>query len=73
MLREDLCGRDARAPGWASSHDRVTPTGQECRSILAPVVVEAGPSVLVPFLKQIWVRVTQNQFKRLKQQGLARN
>ena len=42
-LREDLCGRDARAPGWASSHDRVTPTGQKCRSILAPVV----PSVLV--------------------------
>ena len=35
-LREDLCGRDARAPGWASSHDRVTPTGQKCRSILAP-------------------------------------
>ena len=30
-LREDLCGRDARAPGWASSHDRVTPTGQKCR------------------------------------------
>ena len=46
-LREDWCGRDARAPGWASSHDRVTPTGQKCRSILAPVVVEAGPSVLV--------------------------
>ena len=34
-----LCGRDARAPGWASSHDRVTSTGQKCRSILAPVVV----------------------------------
>ena len=32
----------------ASSHDRVTPTGQKCRSILAPVVVEGGPSVLVP-------------------------
>ena len=41
-------GRDARAPGWASSHDRVTPTGQKCRSILAPVVVEGGPSVLLP-------------------------
>ena len=27
-------------PGVASSHDRVTPTGQKCRSILAPVVVE---------------------------------
>ena len=26
-LYQDLCGRDARAPGWASSHDRVTPTG----------------------------------------------
>ena len=52
-LREDLCGRDARAPGWASSHDRVTPTGQKCRSILAPVVVEGGPSVLVPETKPV--------------------
>ena len=34
MIRtEDLCGRDARAPGGASSHDIVTPTGQNCRSI----------------------------------------
>ena len=24
-LCQDLCGRDARAPGWASSHDLVTP------------------------------------------------
>ena len=52
-LREDLCGRDARAPGWASSHDRVTPTGQKCRSILAPVVVEGGPSVLVTETKPV--------------------
>ena len=49
-----LCGRDARAPGWASSHDRVTPTGQKCRSILAPVVVEGGPSVLVPIRVYWW-------------------
>ncbi len=62
---EDLCGRDARAPGGASSHDRVTPTGQKCRSILAPVVVEGGPSVLVPCLKQILAGVTQNRLKRL--------
>ena len=53
-LREDLCGRDARAPGGASSHDRVTPTGQKCRSILAPVVVEGGPSVLVPIRVHWW-------------------
>ena len=53
-LREDLCGRDARAPGWPSSHDRVTPTGQKCRSILAPVVVEGGPSVLVPIRVHSW-------------------
>ena len=52
-LCQDLCGRDARAPGWASSHDRVTPTGQKCRSILAPVVVEGGPSVLVPETKPV--------------------
>ena len=25
------------------------------------------------YLKQIWVRVTQNRFKRVKQQGLERN
>ena len=38
----------------ASSHDRVTPTGQKCRSILAPVVVEGGPSVLVPIRVHLW-------------------
>ena len=38
----------------ASSHDRVTPTGQKCRSILAPVVVEGGPSVLVPIRVHWW-------------------
>ena len=40
-------------PGGASSHDRVTPTGQKCRSILAPVVVEGGPSVLVTETKPV--------------------
>ncbi len=38
----------------ASSHDRVIPTGQKCRSILAPVVVEGGPSVLVPIRVHWW-------------------
>ena len=47
--RSCSCGRDARAPGGASSHDRVTPTGQKCRSILAPVV-EGGRSVLGLFV-----------------------
>ncbi len=41
------CGRDARAPGWASSHDRVTPRGQHCRSIPGPAMVEGSPSVFV--------------------------
>ena len=41
-------------PPGASSHDRVTPTGQKCRSILAPVVVEGGPSVLVPIRVHWW-------------------
>ena len=43
-----------RSRGGASSHDRVTPTGQKCRSILAPVVVEGGPSVLVPIRVHWW-------------------
>ena len=53
-LREDLCGRDARAPGWASSHDRVTPTGQKCQSILVPLVVEGGQSVFVSIRVHSW-------------------
>ena len=39
---------------WASSHDRVTPTGQKCRSILAPVVVEGGSSVFVSIRVHWW-------------------
>ena len=39
-----LCGH-ARAPGKPSSHDIVTPRAPNCRSILVPLVVEAGPSV----------------------------
>ena len=39
------CGRDARAPGKPSFHDIVTPRAQKCRRILAPLGVEAGPSV----------------------------
>ena len=35
-----------RAPSKPSSHDIVTPRAQNCRSILVPLVVEAGPSVL---------------------------
>ena len=53
-LCQAWCGRDARAPRKPSSHDIVTPRAQNCRSILVPLVVEAGPSVFVslrvPFL-----------------------
>ena len=42
-----LCGRDARAPGWAFSPDAATPTSQYCRSIRAPLVIEGTPSLFV--------------------------
>ena len=48
------CGRDARAPGGASSHDRVTPGGQNCRSIPGPAVVEGGPSVFMSIRVHSW-------------------
>ncbi len=48
------CGREARAPGWAFSHDRVTPRGQSCRSIPVPAVVEGGPSVFVSIRVHSW-------------------
>ena len=47
-LCQALCGRDARAPRKLSSHDIVTPRAPNCRSILVPLVVEAGPSVFWP-------------------------
>ncbi len=46
-LCQDLCGRDARAPGWASSHDAETPTSQYCTSTRAPLVIEAASSLFV--------------------------
>ena len=51
---EDLRAGRPRSRGGASSHDRVTPAGQKCRSILEPVVVEGGPSVLVPIRVHWW-------------------
>ena len=44
-LCQAWCGRDARAPRWASSHDLITPRAQNCGSTLVPLVVEGGPSV----------------------------
>ena len=43
-LREELCGRDARAPGGALFHDIVEP----------PVVVEGGLSVFVSIRVHSW-------------------
>ena len=37
--------------------------------MIRPVVGGGGWT----YLKQTWVRLTQNRFKRLKQQGLERN
>ncbi len=44
-LCQAWCGRDARAPRKPSFHDIATPKGQKRRRILAPLVVEGGPSV----------------------------
>ena len=48
------CGRDARAPGWASSHDRVSPWEQNCRSLPVPGVVGGGLSVFVFIRVHSW-------------------
>ena len=44
-LCQAWCGRDARAPRKPSFHEIATPKGQKRRRILAPLVVEGGPSV----------------------------
>ena len=53
-LYQDLCGRDARAPGGPFSHDAVTPTSQYCTSIREPLVIEGTPSVFVPIRVHWW-------------------
>ena len=53
-LCQDLCGRDARAPGGTSPHDMATPRGQNCRSIPVPLVVEGGQSVFVSIRVHSW-------------------
>ena len=57
-LCQDLCGRDARAPGGAFSHDVVTPTSQYCRSTRAPLVIEGAPSVFVLIRVHSWFHFT---------------
>ncbi len=42
-----LCGRDARAPGWASSHEVVISRSRYRRCIRPRLVIEGGPSLFV--------------------------
>ena len=44
-LCQAWCRRDAHAPRKPSFHEIATPKGQKRRRILAPLVVEGGPSV----------------------------
>ena len=48
-----LCGRDARAPGWASSHDVVISRSRYRRCIRARLVIEGDPSLFV-FIRVHW-------------------
>ena len=54
-----LCGRDARAPGWASSHDVVISRSRYRRCIRARLVIEGGPSLFV-FIRVHWWFVLKN-------------
>ena len=52
-----LCGRDARAPGWAFSHDARISRSRYRRCIRARLVIEAGPSLFVYLdnpRRQLW-------------------
>ena len=54
-----LCGRDARAPGWASSHDAGISRSRYRRCIRARLVIEGGPSLFV-FIRVHWWFVFKN-------------
>ena len=54
-----LCGRDARAPGWASFHDAGISRSPYRRCIRAPLVIEGGPSLFV-FIRVHWWFVSKN-------------
>ncbi len=59
-----LCGRDARAPGWASSHDVVISRSRYRRCIRARLVIEGGPSLFV-FIRVHWWFVFKNDWQFL--------
>ncbi len=54
-----LCGRDARAPGWASSHDARISRSRYRRCIRVQLVIEGGPSLFV-FIRAHWWFVFKN-------------
>ena len=54
-----LCGRDARAPGWASSHDAGISRSRYRRCIRPRLVIEGGPSLFV-FIRVHWWFVFKN-------------
>ena len=54
-----LCGRDARAPGWASFHDAGISRSRYRRCIRARLVIEGGPSLFV-FIRVHWWFVFKN-------------
>ena len=54
-----LCGRDARAPGWASSHEVVISRSRYRRCIRPRLVIEGGPSLFV-FIRVHWWFVFKN-------------
>ena len=59
-----LCGRDARAPGWASSHDVGISRSRYRRCIRARLVIEGGPSLFV-FIRVHWWFVFKNDWQFL--------
>ena len=54
-----MCGRDARAPGWASSHEVVISRSRYRRCIRPRLVIEGGPSLFV-FIRVHWWFVFKN-------------
>ncbi len=53
-LQKKGAGGTPALPGGLPPHDRVTPRGQNCRSVPEPLVVEGSPSVFVSIRVHSW-------------------
>ena len=70
-LQKKGAGGTPALPGGLPPHDRVTPRGQNCRSVPEPLVVEGSPSLFVSIRVHSWFVFFDRHLSRSHQPAVA--